>query len=62
MLGIPRSASSGEIRKSYKKLSLAYHPDKSKEPDARQKFAAISIAYQVRTDAALLTTEELLTR
>lgn len=47
VLGVARTASSGEIRKSYKKLSLSNHPDKSRDPEAKKKFAAISNAYQV---------------
>lgn len=49
VLGLSRAASSGEVRKSYKKLSLSFHPDKSNDPDARQKFTAIANAYSVRT-------------
>jgi DnaJ-class molecular chaperone len=30
VLGLKRSASDGEIKKAFKKLSIKYHPDKNK--------------------------------
>jgi len=50
LLGVSPSASADEIRRSYKKLALKYHPDKNKEPDAQEKFKAISVAYEVLSD------------
>jgi curved DNA-binding protein CbpA len=45
VLGVPRTASQGEIRKAYKKLALLYHPDKtSGEAD---KFSSINAAYDL---------------
>lgn len=50
ILEIKRSASAAEIKKAYRKLSLKYHPDKNSSPDAAQKFAEISVAYDVLSD------------
>jgi len=47
-LNIPRSASSDEIKKAYKKLALQWHPDKniSNPQLATIKFKEISEAYE----------------
>lgn len=50
VLGISRSATSAEIKKAYRKLSLKYHPDKNTAPDAVSKFADIGNAYSVLSD------------
>ena len=54
----PRVASSlgsqDEVKKSYRKLVLKYHPDKVKpedKADAEKKFQQIATAYQVREGA-----------
>lgn len=50
MLGVERSASKDEIKKSYRKLARKYHPDVSKERDAEAKFKEIGEAYEVLRD------------
>jgi molecular chaperone DnaJ len=52
VLGVARSASGEEIKKSYKKLAIQYHPDRNKEdPDAVEKFKEAAEAYDVLSDA-----------
>jgi DnaJ-class molecular chaperone len=51
-LGLSRDATSKEIKKAYRKMSLQYHPDKNKEAGAAEKFAEISRAYEVLSDDA----------
>jgi DnaJ-class molecular chaperone len=52
VLGVPRSASEDEIRKTYRKLARKYHPDVNpKDKSAEEKFKEINEAYQVLSDA-----------
>ena len=50
VLGIQRSANKEEIKNSYRKLALQYHPDRNKSPGAEEKFKEISEAYAVLSD------------
>lgn len=47
ILSIKRNASDQQIKKAYHELALKYHPDKSRFPDAHQKFTEINEAYQI---------------
>jgi DnaJ family protein B protein 4 len=52
ILNVPETASLEEIKKSYRKMSLKYHPDKnSQDSDAVSKFHKISEAYGILCDA-----------
>lgn len=50
ILGVPRSASSADIKKRYRELAKQYHPDINPGPEACAKMAAISSAYQALLD------------
>ena len=50
ILGVERTASDEEIKKSYRKLARKYHPDVSKEPNAKERFQEVSEAYETLRD------------
>ncbi len=50
ILGVSKSSSKDEIKDSYRKLALKYHPDRNKEKGAEEKFKKISEAYAVLSD------------
>ncbi len=50
LLGVSREASEEEIKKSYRKLAMQYHPDRNPEPGAEAKFKEITEAYEVLRD------------
>ncbi|HEU0178190.1 MAG TPA: DnaJ C-terminal domain-containing protein [Blastocatellia bacterium] len=50
-LGVPRAATTDEIKKAYRKLARKYHPDVNpKDKSAEEKFKEISEAYEVLSD------------
>jgi curved DNA-binding protein len=52
-LGVPRSASADELKKSFRKLARQYHPDVAKDKrKAEEKFKEINEAYEVLGDPA----------
>ncbi len=50
VLGVPKSASAGEIKSAFRKLAKKYHPDQSKEPRAKERFAEVGSAYEILGD------------
>jgi DnaJ-class molecular chaperone len=51
ILGVQRSAGEGEIKKAYRKLAKALHPDRNPDdPKARDKFAELNNAYEILGD------------
>src|SRR3982750_2583569 len=52
-LGVPRTASEGDIKKAFRKLAREYHPDVAKDKKkAEEKFKEINEAYEVLSDPA----------
>ncbi|PIK55894.1 putative dnaJ-like subfamily C member 16-like [Apostichopus japonicus] len=49
-LGVPRSASTKEIKKSYKQLAREWHPDKNSDPGAGDRFMEIQNSYEILSD------------
>ena len=50
VLGVTKSADMAEIKKAYRKLAKKFHPDQSKDPKAKDKFAEVSTAYEIVGD------------
>ncbi len=53
-LGVPKNASEEEIKKSYRKLAMKYHPDRNQGDAAKaaeEKFKEIKEAYEMLSDA-----------
>ncbi|KAM6161743.1 dnaJ homolog subfamily C member 1 isoform 2-T2 [Erethizon dorsatum] len=49
-LGVQQDASSADIRKAYRKLSLTLHPDKNKDENAETQFRQLVAIYEVLKD------------
>jgi curved DNA-binding protein len=50
ILGVARTATADEIKKSYRRLARKFHPDVSKEKDAEAKFKEVQESYEVLKD------------
>ncbi len=50
ILGVQKSASAAEIKSAFRKLAKKYHPDQSKEPRAKERFAEVGSAYEILGD------------
>ncbi|MFN2542723.1 MAG: molecular chaperone DnaJ [Chthoniobacterales bacterium] len=52
VLGVGRNASEEEVKRSYRKLAVKFHPDKNPDdPQAEEKFKELGEAYDVLMDA-----------
>lgn len=53
ILGVPKTATPGEIKTAYRRLAKKFHPDQNKsDPKAKEKFSEANSAYEVLGDEA----------
>jgi len=50
VLGVPKGAGEAEIKKAFRKLAKAYHPDSNKDPKAKERFSEANTAYEILGD------------
>jgi DnaJ-class molecular chaperone len=50
ILGVAKTASAAEVKSAFRKLAKKYHPDQSKEPKAKERFAEVGSAYEIVGD------------
>jgi molecular chaperone DnaJ len=51
-LGVPRNASDDDIKKSFRRLAMKYHPDRNPgDKQAEEKFKKVKEAYEILSDA-----------
>ena len=51
LLGVARTATTEDLKKSYRKLAVQYHPDKNPgDKTAEERFKEVSEAYAVLSD------------
>jgi DnaJ-class molecular chaperone len=50
LLGVTRTSTTTDIKKSYRKLANQYHPDRNDTVEAKEKFQLIQKAYEIIVD------------
>ncbi|MEX2393193.1 MAG: DnaJ C-terminal domain-containing protein, partial [Actinomycetota bacterium] len=50
ILGVAKDASADEIKKTYRKLAMQYHPDRNPGKEGEEKFKEVGEAYSVLSD------------
>jgi hypothetical protein len=50
ILGISPRATQLEVKRSYRKLAVQFHPDKNQSKDSEERFKVINLAYEVLKD------------
>ncbi|MGL5734539.1 MAG: DnaJ domain-containing protein, partial [Beijerinckiaceae bacterium] len=51
VLGVGKSAAEADIKKAFRKLAKAHHPDQNQnDPKAKERFAELNAAYEILGD------------
>ena len=59
VVGAPRDASPSTLKRAYRARALRMHPDKSKAPDAEDRFRELQAAYDASTATMKQRMEDL---
>ncbi len=51
VLGVPKNADQGELKKAYRKLAMKYHPDRNPDASAEDRFKEAKKAYDVLSNS-----------
>ncbi len=51
VLEVSRDATEADIKRSYRRMAMVYHPDKNNSPDAAERFKEVAEAYEVLRDS-----------
>ena len=49
-LGVPRDVGDGDLKRSYRRLAMEYHPDKNPGPEAAERCKEVTRAYEILSD------------
>ncbi len=49
-LGVPRDVGDGDLKRSYRRLAMEYHPVKNPGPEAAERFKEVTRAYEILSD------------
>jgi len=52
VLGVSHDATQEDIRRAYRRLARAHHPDVNRDPEAERRFKEVNLAYQTLSDPA----------
>lgn len=58
ILGLAPDASAAEIKQAYRRMAMAWHPDRSKHPEATERFKQIRAAYEALQNREEMREEE----
>lgn len=58
ILGLAPDASAAEIKRAYRRMAMAWHPDRSKHPEATERFKQIRAAYEALQNREEMQEEE----
>jgi molecular chaperone DnaJ len=52
LLGVEKNASDAELKKSYRRMAMKFHPDRNKDDPAKaeEKFKQVKAAYEILSD------------
>ena len=50
VLGVSKTAESGDIKKAFRKLAKKFHPDQNKDAKAKDRFSEVNQAYEILGD------------